>query len=196
MQPNSKSINLEANILTEWYASDALMRRQLSIRFNLLIGVSVLALLVLPLEYSWGRRASSTAVVLHQRLAADQAVKLRADNLASAAKPIEQQNAMDQVTRDNVETLLGNLVLLMNATPTTVAMETLHAEAMDSALTIRCQCSAESFQAGQEFVKAAAQGPNVDYAVQSSTMKSSELTKPPDHDGIAFDFMKKVNLEP
>jgi hypothetical protein len=196
MQPNSKSINLEANILTEWYASDAQMRRQLTTRLGLLIGVSVFAMIILPIEFSWGKRTAATAKTLNQQLAQDQVAKRRADDIESAEKPIVQEHEMDRATKAGVDTLLGNLVLLMNATPTSVAMETFHAEAMDSALTIRCQCSAETFQAGQDFVEAASKGPNVTYAVQASTMKSSELSKPHSDDGIAFDFEKKVNLEP
>lgn len=189
---SGKSINLEANILSEWSGTTAELRQRIQVRLLALGATLVFGLVTIPqlnrLSDAATARATAAAVRNSQasRLATD------SDRRAKAAQPLVQQAARQSESHANLDVLLGNMTLVVNAVPTSVAFDVLHAEVMDAELTITCKSQAESTTAGQAFVDAASKGPNVVYAVQASTMKSTVLAD----DGIAFDFIKRVNLEP
>lgn len=189
---SGKSINLEANILSEWSTATADLRHRIQVRLIALGAVVGFGLVVVP---QLNKLSTRSAARLAEARVSNAAVVAFADASASRAKaeqPLFQQAKMLSTSQANLDTLLGNLTLVIDAVSTDVTFDVVHAEVMDAELTITCKSQAETDAAGRHFVNAASQGPNVIYAVQASTMKSDVLAP----DGIAFDFIKRVNVEP
>jgi hypothetical protein len=191
-QRSGKSINLEANILSEWTGATLALRQRIKLRVAALASVIIVGSLVLPQLN--GISAGAAARVETAGVRNTAAAKLAADldRGAKENQPAVQAARMLVDSKRNLDTLLGNVTLVINAVPTSATFDTVHAEVVSAQLTITCKSQAESNAAGQAFVDAASKGPNVMYAVQASTMKSSLLAD----DGVAFDFIKRVNLQP
>ena len=190
-QRSGKSINLEANILSEWSGASAALRKRIRVRAFVLTTVMCGSAVVLPQLSGYSAAAATRAAVARNRHAESAKLAADSDQRDKAEQPLVQEAGMLTDSRTNLNTLLGNITLVVNSVPTSVTFDTLHAEIMDAELTITCKSQAESNAAGQEFVDAASKGPNVVYAVQASTMKSNVLKE----NGVAFDFIKRVNLE-
>ncbi|MHB8635901.1 MAG: hypothetical protein ACYC96_05450 [Fimbriimonadaceae bacterium] len=191
-QRSGKSINLEANILAEWSGASVALQQRIRLRTIALVVILAVGAILLPQLDRLGKRASAAVVAARARNGKSARAAAEWDRRTRAEQPLVQEADMLAASKANVDTLLGNITLVVNAVPTSVTFDVLHAEVVDAELTITCKSQAESNAAGQQFVDAASQGPNVVYAVQASTMKSNVLAE----DGVAFDFIKRVNLEP
>jgi len=191
-QRSGKSINLEANILSEWSAATADLRQRIKLRTIALTIVVCGGVIALPQLYGMSATVAAHAAKARARNARAAKITADLDRRAKAEQPLVQEASMMADSKNNLNKLLGNITLVVNAVPTSVTFDTVRAEIMDAELTITCKSQAESDAAGQAFVDAASKGPNVAYAVQASTMKSNVLAP----DGVAFDFIKRVNLEP
>jgi hypothetical protein len=192
VQRSGKSINLEANILSEWLGATAALRQRLKLRAVVLAAVICGGAVALPQLSGMSTAMAARAAGAQARNAQSAKVEAELDRRAKADQPRVQEAHMLADSRANLNTLLGNLTLVVNAVPTSVTFDTVRAEILDAELTITCKSQAENDAAGQLFVDGASKGPNVVYAVQASTMKSNVLAK----NGVAFDFIKRVNLEP
>lgn len=199
-QPKAKSINLEANILAEWYETDAKMQAQTRKRLLGIAAVALVGTTALPGLEIWCSRLARTSATLDVATARSSLVLSKKQAAATLLQPGEKQAAQLSAERSNTETFLGNVILVINAAPTSMVMDVLHAEVTGANLSIQAKCAAENYSAGHQFVLAASQGQGVRYAVQASTMKSDELSRDQkpgsDSPGVAFDFIKQVNLEP
>jgi hypothetical protein len=191
-QHRVKSINLEANILSEWTGSSTVLHQQIRVRVVALLASVAVAGVGLPSLRMAAISAEARAKIAAARNSVDAQAVSTLDQRSKAAEPFVQQSQRLKESRANLSALLGNVALVIDAVPTSVAFESVQVEVMDAQLTITCKSQAETSDAGQAFVAAASLGPNVAYAVQASTMKSETLGK----DGVAFDFIKRVNLQP
>ena len=191
-QRSGKSINLEANILSEWSGATAELRQRIRIRTIALAIVVCGGGIALPQLCGMSGAMAARSATARARNARAAKVASDLDRRSKAEQPLVQEAKMMADSKNNLNTLLGNITLVVNAVPTSVTFDTVRAEIMDAELTITCKSQAENDASGQAFVDAASKGPNVAYAVQASTMKSNVLAS----DGVAFDFIKKVNLEP
>ncbi|HLK15299.1 MAG TPA: hypothetical protein VKT78_10875 [Fimbriimonadaceae bacterium] len=189
---SGKSINLEANILSEWSGATSIVRQRIRVRLVTLAAVILIGFAALPQLNDVSARAATRATAARARNAQWAKVASELERKAKAGEPMVQASKMLADSKRNLDTMLGNVRLVINSVPTSAAFDTLHVEAMSAQLTLTCKSEAESTSAGQAFVDAASKGPNVMYAVQASTMKSNVLQD----DGVAFDFIKRVNLEP
>ena len=191
-QHSAKSINLEANILAEWVDTTSKIQRQIRLRALILTGIIVVACSVIPSLQSTSSDLALMAAAAKARHSRASLATAQLAQKTKAAQPLERASKVLAASRTNLEVLLGNLTLVINAAPTSVVFNNIEAQVTDAQLTITCKSEAESDEAGQAFTAAASKGPNVGYAVQASTMKSEVLSKT----GLAFDFIKRVNLEP
>ena len=192
VQRSGKSINLEANILSEWLGATAALRQRLKLRTVVLAAVICGGSVALPQLSGMSAAMAGRAARAQARNAQSAKVEAELDRRAKAEEPRVQEARMLADSRANLNTLLGNITLVVNAVPTSVTFDTVRAEILDAELTMTCKSQAENDAAGQLFVDGASKGPNVVYAVQASTMKSNVLAD----NGVAFDFIKRVNLEP
>ena len=191
-QRSGKSINLEANILAEWSGATASLQKRIRLRSIALVAVICVAVTVVPKLNGLSITAATRAAAARNRQAQLAKASEETDRQSKAQQPMLQEAGMLADSRSNLNTLLGNITLVVNSVPTHATLETVRTEIVSAELTITCKSLAESDAVGQQFVDAASKGPNVIYAVQASTMKSSVLAP----DGVAFDFIKRVNLEP
>lgn len=191
-QLNQKSIDVKVNLLAEWLESQRRFRAQLRRWLIVLLAIASLTAVVLPMVvrmHSDGiaklRAVSAELAVAKQELAAFE--KDRA-----SAQPIIEEKAMLETSRERTQRLIGNLNVILNAGADGMAFQSLRGEVMGGVLTVRCQGDAQGYGDVQTFLESAARGARTKSSLLASTRRSDLIGV----DGIAFEYVKRVEVSP
>ncbi len=158
-QRSAKSINLEANILSEWCIASTVLHRQLKDRVLAIAVVLCIATGLVPALWNANRASERKLPAAQLRNAKALQALMAQDTMSKAAQPHQMETEVLTGSRANLQTLLGNVRLVIDAVPTSVAFDSVQAEVTDAQLTITCKSEAETPEAGQIFIDAASQGP-------------------------------------
>ena len=188
--PETKTINVEANLLSERLGErekhiEAARRRLLLIFLTLIVGLAAL-----PPLYRMEARAHKSAV----------AAKTRADEMGAVLTQVmhEEQGVRPKLATEELrirvqkqtQELLGHMYLVMNAVTKSIVLGSLKAEVVSGDIKISGGADAESYGDARAFISTAGEGPNVQDMVLSSTRRSDALG----NNGVAFDFIKRVKV--
>ncbi|KXK17004.1 MAG: hypothetical protein QY327_03020 [Fimbriimonadaceae bacterium] len=185
-----RSINVEANLLSERIE----LRRAVALR-----SARWLLLLVVVIGSSFVVVPS----ILESRAEVATEIRRNRANVAILEKQVESIEKQSEVTTPMLaghemqermssqsELVLGNLLLVLNSVPKSMAVSSLRGELVGGQLAMTLRGDCESYASLRDFVAAASHGPSVKSAVLSSTRSSALLGD----NGLAFDFLKKVQV--
>lgn len=188
--PKPKSIDVEANLLTEWLVERSTLAARITRRLTLLLGVIAFGAVCLPIldsELSHvqarGTALAKTSGDLDQRLRALQGE-------SSEAKPRLEHEQMLKASRERLQGTLGQLALVFNSAAPGVAISSAKVEILAGEMTISCHADATASASGREFVDKASKGPDTLSAIQSSSHRSDLLGK----QGVTFEFVKRIKV--
>lgn len=191
-QLNQKSIDVKVNLLAEWLESQRRFRGQLKRWLLVLLGIIVLAVAILPIVLRAHLDGLAKLRAISAELAsARQALAVFEKDRASA-QPIIEEKAMLETSRERTRRLIGNLNLILNAGADGMAFQSLRGEVMGGVLTVRCQGDAQGYGDVQAFLEAAGRGARTKSSLLASTRRSDLIGV----DGIAFEYVKRVEVSP
>jgi Tfp pilus assembly protein PilN len=190
--PKSKSINVDANLLSERLEYRERLRSTAKNRLGVLaIGLG-LAFLALPPLYHLERDADKRYAFLSGQ---EKIMKGRLDDLKKvqdSAKPIiEDKQILDSLHRHGNE-FLGQLTLFLNNVDPALCLLNLSAQVQSNTIQITSQANAVSYKAASDFVSLAAKSPNCKETVISSMVSNNSFSK----DGVVFDMQQKLTVTP
>jgi hypothetical protein len=187
----NKSINVEANLLDEWLSERRSLESRVRLRYTITFGIVLACAVLIPAGLSLVANASRTEKVSQERFDAMELQMKALDAKGKAAEPVLRYQDLAVTERRRDDLFLGHILLIFNAAPNKVVLSKLKADVVGGDETIVCSAESEDLASGNEFVNDASKGPNVEFAVLSSSHKSSTLAK----EGIGFDFNKKVGVD-
>lgn len=188
--PESRTINVEANLLAQRLAErdrllEAVRRRLLLMGLTLVVGFAALP----PLF----RMQSSAALRAQKSYKRAQELGTAVSTLQKQVESLQPRFAMDDMRKkvaENCDLFLGNIAFVMNSVPTTIALSTFRAEAIGGELKISGLADAENYSAARSFISAAGESKGATDIVLASTRRSDALGP----NAVAFDFVKRVKV--
>ena len=185
-----RTFNVEANLLSERQLVQLRVVRKARRGIAFLSASLVLGAAALPAVYQWqinagarARAASKTVAALERQLSA-----LGAERDASVPRIADSE--MVAIMGRQSKKFIEQLILVLNATPSSASISGLKADVMGGELTLSCSAEAERFESMREFLAKAATGPDATSTVLASSRRSETLGE----DGVAFDFVKKAKV--
>lgn len=188
--PKTKSINVEANLLSQRLAERASIFGSAQRQLIVASIVTVLSFLVLPVIF----RLQATLLGAQRNLEVENyeiADRFSALQKAqSAAMPIIERKKLETSAKANSAEFLGQLLLFMNATDANVSLGSVKATVMGGEMLISTKAEAKSYQTASDFVEAASRGPHGKGTLLSSMKANPEIWP----DGVTFVLSKKVKV--
>ena len=187
--PKNRSINVGANLLGEWIAEQAALRREIGRYGALLAGCLVVAGAALPTLWRASTQASREAAGLRVEVAALDAQLVLSDRARKAAQPALVVAAMRDRTGGAFDRLLAQVDRVLGAGNSRTAMASMRCEVQGGEAHLVVQADAEEDGAADAFVRnAGEEGAKVD-AITSS--RPSSLLAP---QGLAFQYEKRIGV--
>lgn len=191
-QPKTKTINVEANLLSERIAERTRTGESSRTRlFGIGLVLTVLFLVgpaLYRLQSAAGVRASTAKAVaakLDTQLA-------ELERRAESAQPTVDDDAIVQSLRSADQRFLAHCVATLNSVTSGVAISGVRAEVSSGALIIKVAADAESFEQAQAFLANVKEGRRVKEAFLGSARASTTLG----NGGFGFDLQAKVDWQP
>lgn len=191
VSPKTKSINVEANLLSERVAER--LRIAEASRNRLLLIIAVLGFLGLVAPPLYQFQAVEAAKVKNAQVEHDKVHETLAalQKQVDEASPKVQEGELLILLRNQANEFIGQTILLMNCTTEGVAISTLEADVMSASMTLKCSADAQGFEDAQAFAANAKSGPFAKDVFLSSARLSTALGGK----GVGFDLIKRVVFE-
>lgn len=191
-QLNQKSIDVKVNLLAEWLESQRRFRGQLKRWLIVLLSIILLAVAILPIVLRAHLDGLARLRAVSAELASAKKALAAFEKDRASAQPIIEEKAMLETSRERTRRLIGNLNLILNAGADGMAFQSLRGEVMGGVLTVRCQGDAQGYSDVQAFLEAAGRGARTKSSLLASTRRSDLIGV----DGIAFEYVKRVEVSP
>lgn len=189
-QHSVRSINVRANLLTEWSADQGRFRRE-ALRYSAAIIATVLIMTTsIPLLES-ARRKSLPGIRQHEAELSDLGVALaQADQAKKAVAPAVAASELRAQTSAYFSQLMGQTYRVLDAANSGVVFSSIKADVRAGEIAIDCKADAMSFEAAQAFGQASGIG---DHKISSlASIRPGGLFG---ESGITFDYMKRVSVK-
>lgn len=187
--PKNRSINVGANLLAEWIAEQARLRREIG-RYAALLGVSVLlSATVLPVLWRASTDASRQAAALHSDVKGLDAALAVSDHARKVAQPALVVEAMCGTTTASFDRLLTEVDRVLGAGNSRTAVSTFHCDVQSGEAHLVALTDAEEGGAADAFARNASDPRAKVDAI--TTSRPSHLLAP---DGLAFVYEKRIGV--
>ena len=188
--PKTRSINVGANLLSEWVCEQARLRREIGRALGLLAAsVAVPAAVLPPLMRSASRTMATAAELRHGVADLDTALAV-SEKARKAAQPSLLVDAMRLRTQASLDRLDGEILGVLRAGNARSALNDVRVEVQGGEAHFMVQALAEDEGATQAFVRAA-DDPSAKVAA-ITTSRPSELLGP---HGLSFVYEKRVGVQ-
>lgn len=180
------------NLLAEWAQtrqSGRLATRRVALCLLLL---AITAAVALPPLQRMKQASVARVQEGSKKFAALDAALLAVAREQKEALPKLDNEALRTTLRRRSRLFIGQTVLLLNSTPTGLAIESVSADVIGGEQTLRVKAEAETGNVAELFSQEASQGPNKRSAVVVNSRESDRLRE----GGVAFEFVKKVEVGP
>jgi type II secretory pathway pseudopilin PulG len=188
--PKTKSINVEANLLSERIAEHERVREGTAKSLIALLSVILLSAIVLPPLFRFEAAASQKAAAADLRLQNLDREVQDLQKQQDSAKPAIADKKLSIDVRKNADVYLGQLMQFLNLTTPDMAVADLKTQIDSGRMLITVRAEAENYAAAREFVAKASKGAEQDTAL-ISTSRSATLSP----EGVAFDLVKKITVD-
>lgn len=188
----TKSINVEANLLSQRLEERRLIRDELRKRIAIAAIVVIALLAGFPPVYKFH---SAQADRYRKAKAQDELLSARLANIQqqqqSLQPAIEDQQLVGSLKRHGNE-VLGQLLLFLNHVNPRVALSSVSTAIKDGEIHINTSGVAIDYDAAAKFIAESANGPNSKGTILSTMGIDQSLGL----DGVNFNFMKKIKVSP
>lgn len=191
-QPKTKTINVEANLLSERIAERSRIAEGSRTR---LLGIGLVLTVLFLVGPALYRLQSGAAV----RAGSAQAVASKLDaqlaeleRRAENAQPTVDDDAIVQSLKSADQRFISHCVATLNSVTSGVAVSGLRAEVTSDVLVIKVAADAESFEQAQAFLANVKAGRRVQEVFLGSARASGTLGE----NGFGFDLQAKVEWQP
>ena len=188
--PKSKSINVEANLLSQRIEERTSIRSEIRKR----LAIASIALLIVLIGFPPVYRFHSAETKAYKEVADRD--KLLAAQLETLKKTQEQlqpilndQNLFKSIKSHGNE-VLGQLVLFLNNASPHLSLTSISTTVKDGKIEIAANAMATSYMVAADFIKESAKGPNSD-GTELGTMGNNPVLGP---EGVTFNLTKKIRV--
>lgn len=189
-QPKTRTINVEANLLSERLIERSRLLDALSRKAFWGIGILVFALMVLPtayrVQYRLGKRAAVLAVeanTLQRNLANKQAI-------VESSKPAVEDSRMISDTRIFSANLLDQMLAVMNASDSDMVFSSIKVEVLGGEMKLSGRADAKSYRVARDFVTRIAKAEGTKTAV----LKQWRINEEFGPNGVAFEVDRTAGV--
>lgn len=189
--PKTKSINVNANLLSQRIAERARLHDSIRKRIALTLMIGICAILFLPPIYR-AKNAAAEQLVRHQKQAATLAAQLKnIKDEQDKVGPTVQNAKLLAAIRKNRSEFLGQVLYFLNTSNPSVGLEFMKATASSGTLDISSRVTAIDYQSAANFVDANEHSPHS----QGTSLNSLRANQAdPTGNGVTFEFAKKVKV--
>lgn len=190
--PKARSINVEANLLTERNQELASLQRQMSRKLGHLVVISVIGVGVIAGLYAWLQEASESQQTATRQAteAATQLAALR--DLKAKTEPAMKQEDMRQLVNARADAYLKNLQGFFGNTRQNMMLESVKAELIAGNMKITIRGLGEDYDAYQSFVQRLQLTAGQKNVTPRSARRSTELGP----DSMVFEVVQTQPVNP
>lgn len=182
-QPKTRTINVEANLLSERLIERTRLLDAMSRKAFWGVGILVFALMVLPTAYRMqrdlGKRAAALAIeagTLQRNLANKQAI-------VESSKPAVEDSRMISDTRSFSSNLLEQTLTVLNASDSDMVFSSIKIEVLGGDMKLSGRADAKSYRVARDFVTRLANAKGT----KSAVLKQWRLNEEFGPNGVAFE---------
>lgn len=182
-QPKTRTINVEANLLSERLIERTRLLDAMSRKAFWGVGILVFALMVLPTAYRMqrdlGNRAAALAIeagTLQRNLANKQAI-------VESSKPAVEDSRMISDTRTFSSNLLEQTLTVLNASDSDMVFSSIKIEVLGGDMKLSGRADAKSYRVARDFVTRLANAKGT----KSAVLKQWRLNEEFGPNGVAFE---------
>ncbi len=182
-QPKTRTINVEANLLSERLIERTRLLDAMSRKAFWGVGILVFALMVLPTAYRMqrdlGKRAAALAIeagTLQRNLANKQAI-------VESSKPAVEDSRMISDTRTFSSNLLEQTLTVLNASDSDMVFSSIKIEVLGGDMKLSGRADAKSYRVARDFVTRLANAKGT----KSAVLKQWRLNEEFGPNGVAFE---------
>jgi hypothetical protein len=191
-QLKNKTINAEVNLLTEWQRDKGKVNDQIARVAGLMALIAALAFGTAPFLVRAYRDSGERLRIAQDGVKHVSAQLGGLQEARKEAKPRIDQSTMHDTVRREANQFLGHTVLVINSASAGMAFETVSADVIGGEMTLHCKADAESNLVAQNFIEQAGGGPNVESTLLATAEKNGKLAR----DGIGFEYVKRIQVNP
>jgi Tfp pilus assembly protein PilN len=188
--PKIKSINVQANLLSQRLTERATLAKVATARVFALVAIVGVAGAVLPVLYGKVSAAQVRASTLEKQLASLKTDVAKAREQSQVALPKIQRIEILQRTMHYDLGFISHLLQVLGSASDDMVIRSIKGEVQGGEMTISAQAESESFEAAQAFLARARQGALAEHVSLNSTRKSDSLGT----SGLSFELLKKVTV--
>ncbi|MFI5385433.1 MAG: hypothetical protein ACHQ50_04855 [Fimbriimonadales bacterium] len=187
--PNTKRIDVEANLLQEWLVERRVMKREIQLRLAAVAGIFAVGLWCVASLREWNSSFKAKERPVAQRLKAVQNQYTAMIPASTGISDAELQKMVD-TARNHADALMGQVIALMNTASASMALASMKVDVLGGEVKVTGQADAENYYAANEFIQRNNDPSKGINATQVSTSRSDLLAT----DGVSFQFVKKVKV--
>ena len=191
-QLKHKTINAEVNLLTEWQRDKGKVNDQIARVAGLMALLAALAFGTAPFLVRAYRDSGERLRIAQDGVKHVSAQLGGLQEARKEAKPRIDQSTMHDTVRREANQFLGHTVLVVNSASAGMAFESVTSDVIGGEMTVHCKADAESNVVAQNFIEQAGGGPNVESTLLATAEKNGVLA----HDGIGFEYVKRIEVNP
>ena len=190
--PKTKTINVNANLLSQRLAEREHIREWIRKRLIFIGLCIVVAVIALPPLHRVQRKALANAAQLKKKEAAIAQQVIDLQKQQDTVKPaVASEHLLSSIGKNSRE-FLGHVFLLLDNVSPAISLSTFKANMNSGMLELGTQADAINYQAAQVFVAECERTPRQQGTYVSSMRSNSEVGD----EGVSFDFSQRVKLAP
>lgn len=187
--PKNRSIDVGANLLGEWIAEQAKLRREIA-RFGAILGVAVLvSAATVPTLWESGTHAAADAVKLKAGIKQLDAQLAITDKARQEAQPKLVVDAMCDRTRNSFDFLIAQTERVMRSANPHMVLSGLRSDVTAAEVRVTAQGFAEDEDSADAFTRKVGDPASKADAITNS--RPSSLLAP---NGLSFEYMKRIEV--